>query len=131
MKNLKNLFLILLASLMTTSNPANANDATVLIKGQPAPYTGILLTEEKANSVYSDLNKYKLLNESLERTVALYEQNEKLQDKRVNILLEQNDKLAINLQQARTTSNWEKIMWFGLGFLSVGLGIYGVQAVTK
>jgi hypothetical protein len=116
---------------MILNNIAIADDAVVLNKGQPAPYTGLLLAEEKANSVYNDLNKYKLLNESLERTVFLYEQNEKLQDKRVNLLLEQNDKLAINLQQARTVSNWEKVLWFGLGFLSVGLGIYGVQAITK
>jgi hypothetical protein len=131
MKNLKNLLMILLASSMIVNDIVIADDAVVLNKGQPAPYTGLLLTEEKANSVYNDLNKYKLLNESLERTVFLYEQNEKLQDKRVNLLLEQNDKLAINLQQARTVSNWEKVLWFGLGFLSVGLGIYGVQAITK
>lgn len=131
MKNLKNLLMILLVSSMIVNSTANADEAIVLNKGQAAPYTGILLTEEKANSVYNDLNKYKLLNESLERTVVLYEQNEKLQDKRINILLEQNDKLAVNLQQARTTSNWEKVLWFGLGFLSVGLGIYGVQAITK
>jgi len=123
--------MILLVSSMIVNNVALADDAVVLNKGQQAPYTGILLTEEKANSVYNDLNKYKLINESLERTVSLYEQNEKLQDKRINILLEQNDKLAINLQQARTVSNWEKVLWFGLGFLSVGLGIYGVQAITK
>jgi hypothetical protein len=131
MTKLKNLLVTLLVSLMVVNNVAIADDAIVLNKGQAAPYTGLLLTEEKANSVYNDLNKYKLLNESLERTVTLYEQNEKLQDKRVNILLEQNDKLAINLQQARTTSNWEKVLWFGLGFLSVGLGIYGVKAITK
>jgi hypothetical protein len=131
MTKLKNLLVTLLVSLMVVNNVAMADDAIVLNKGQAAPYTGLLLTEEKANSVYNDLNKYKLLNESLERTVTLYEQNEKLQDKRVNILLEQNDKLAINLQQARTTSNWEKVLWFGLGFLSVGLGIYGVKAITK
>jgi hypothetical protein len=131
MTKLKNLLVTLLVSLMVINNVAMADDAIVLNKGQSAPYTGLLLTEEKANSVYNDLNKYKLLNESLERTVTLYEQNEKLQDKRVNILLEQNDKLAINLQQARTTNNWEKVLWFGLGFLSVGLGIYGVKTITK
>jgi hypothetical protein len=131
MTNLKNLLMILLVSSMIVNSVVIADDAVVLNKGQPAPYTGLLLTEEKANSVYNDLNKYKLLNESLQRTVFLYEQNEKLQEKRVNVLLEQNDKLAINLQQARTVSNWEKVLWFGLGFLSVGLGIYGVQAITK
>lgn len=130
MNSLKNLLMILLASSMIVNN-SYADDAIVLNKGQAAPFTGLLLTEEKANSVYNDLNKYKLLNESLERTVSLYEKNEEIQDKKVNTLLEQNDKLATDLMKARSTSNWEKVLWFGLGFLSVGLGIYGVKAITK
>ena len=121
----------LLVSSMIVNNLAHADEAIVINKGQAAPFTGLLLTEEKANTVYNDLNKYKLLNESLEKTVVLYKQNEDLYDKKITVLLEQNDKLAENLQQARSTSNWEKVLWFTLGFFSVGLGIYGVKTITK
>lgn len=131
MKSLKNLLMILLVFSMIVNDTASAEDAVVLNKGQQAPFTGLLLTEDKANEVYSDIKKYKLLNESLEKSVILYKQNEELYDKKVNILLQQNDKLSENLLQARTTSNWEKVLWFGLGFLSVGLGIYGVKEITK
>jgi len=131
MNKIKNLLVTLLVFSMTVSNSAFADDALVLNKGQSAPFTGLLLTEDKANEVYNDIKKYKLLNESLEKSVILYKQNEELYDKKVNILLEQNDKLSENLLQARTTSNWEKVLWFGLGFLSVGLGIYGVKTITK
>jgi len=131
MNKIKNLLVTLLVFSMIVSKSAFADDALVLNKGQPAPFTGLLLTEDKANEVYNDIKKYKLLNESLEKSVILYKQNEELYDKKVNILLQQNDKLSENLLQARTTSNWEKVLWFGLGFLSVGLGIYGVKTITK
>lgn len=130
MKMIKNLLTILLVFLISANN-SKAEDAIVLNKGQAAPFSGVLLPENKANEVYNDLNKYKLLNESLEKSISFYKQNEENYDKKINILLEQNDKLATNLQQARTTSNWEKVLWFGLGFLSVGLGIYGVKTITK
>lgn len=131
MITLKNLLTILLIFLTIKSNKAFAEEAIVLNKGQSAPYTGLLLSEEKANEIYNDLNKYKLLNKSLETSISLYKQNEEIYDKRINNLLQQNDKLVTNLQQARSTSNWEKVLWFGLGFLSVGLGIYGVKTITK
>ena len=128
---IKNLLTILLVSLTIVNKPLYADDAIVLTKGQAAPFAGVLLPENKANEVYNDLKNYKLLNESLEKSISLYKNNEMLYDKKITMLSDQNDKLAVNLQQARTTSNWEKVLWFGLGFLSVGLGIYGVKAVTK
>ena len=123
--------MISLAFLMTINNVVYADDAVPLIKGQQAPFTGILLTEEKANTVYNDLSRFKLLNESLERSIKLYEQNEQIQEKKINILLIQNDKLSTDLMTARSASNWEKVLWFGLGLVSVGLSIYGVKAITK
>lgn len=128
---IKNLLTILLVFLTIANKPLYADDVIVLTKGQAAPFAGVLLPENKANEVYNDLKNYKLLNESLEKSISIYKQNEMLYDKKVNMLLEQNDKLAVSLQQARTTSNWEKVLWFGLGFLSVGLGIYGVKTITK
>lgn len=131
MKKIKNLLTTLLVFLITVNSLARAEDVVVLSKGQAAPFAGVLLPESKANEVYNEMNRFRLLNESLEKSISIYKENETLYDKKVNMLLEQNDKLAVNLQEARTASNWEKVLWFGLGFLSVGLGIYGVKAITK
>jgi len=113
-----------------TINNSLAQDAIVLPQGKAAPYTGLLLPEQKAAELYNDLYKNKLLIESYEKSIELYKKNEFLCDKKTSILLEQNDKLAEALQKQRSVNNWEKIIWFGLGFISVGMGIYGVKATT-
>jgi len=112
-------------------NSASAQDAIVIPKGTQAPFTGLLLPEQKAVEVYNDLNKYKLLNESYERSIALYKGNEKILDNKTKILLEQNDKLSTELHKARTTSNIEKALYYALGFLSVVGGAYAVKFTSN
>jgi hypothetical protein len=77
------------------------------------------------------LNKYKLLTASYEKSIELYKSNEELIDRKTKLLLDQNDKLYEMLNKERSRSNWEKIIWFSLGFLSVGMGVYGVKEITK
>lgn len=131
MKKLKNLLAILLIFLTLKNSIVCAEDVVVIVKDSPAPFTGLLMTQEKANTIYNELTTFKLLNTSLEKSVTLYKQNEELYEKKVNVLLEQNTKLSESLQKERTSNNWEKVLWFGLGFISVAAGIYGVQAITK
>ena len=131
MKKLKNLLVILLIFLTLKNSIVCAEDVVVIVKDSPAPFTGLLMTQEKANTVYNELTTFKLLNTSLEKSVTLYKQNEELYEKKVNVLLEQNTKLSESLQKERTSNNWEKVLWFGLGFISVAAGIYGVQTITK
>jgi len=115
---------------MIPSISRGSEEAVVLQKGQPSPYIGVLLPELKAKELYNDINRYKLLTESYERSIILYKQNEDLYNKKSQLLLEQNDKLAEDLLKARSTSNWEKVLWFSLGFFSVVMGIYGVKATS-
>ena len=124
----------LLSTLLITSiavNNASAQEALVLPKGSQAPFTGLLLPEQKAIEVYNDLNKYKLLSESYERSIALYKNNEEILDSKTKILLEQNDKLSMQLSKARTASNIEKAVYYALGFLSVIGGAYAVKFTSN
>jgi hypothetical protein len=126
----------LLISSIVASNTCSvfAADATPIKSGQPAPYDGLLLTPEKAQEVkntYVERDGYKLLNDSLQKSLDLSGGAFNLSEQKVNILLEQNNKLAVNLNEARTTSNFEKFMWFGLGVLGASLAVYGVKKAAQ
>jgi hypothetical protein len=113
-----------------TSN-ALAQDAQVLLKGTQAPYTGLLIPEEKALILYNDLRKYKLLSESYEKSVDIYKQNESLLNDKSKLLMDRNVSLEESLRKATNVSTVEKIGWFALGFLSVLAGSYAAKATSS
>lgn len=63
-----------------------------------------------------DLDNELKLNESLSKSIELYKKNEEIQNNKVNLLLEQNDRLAKSLGSERTLNNWERF-----GFLTLGI----------
>lgn len=83
---------------MVVSLPINsyAADSVAIKEGEKAPFTGVLLTNDKANEIRESLESLKRINESLERSIVLYKQNEDLNNQRVNVLLEHNKKLIDN-----------------------------------
>ena len=118
--------------IVTTINNAVADEQSqVLIKGTSAPYTGVLIPEKQATQLYNDLHTYKSLIDSYEKSITYYKQNEDLMNSQAQILLKQNDRLAETVYKQQNTSNLEKVLWFSLGFLSVGMGIYGVKKTTQ
>lgn len=109
-------------------------DVTVIKKGTPAPYDGILLTEDKARELRNykiERDNYKLLNESLERSIVLHTRNENIYQTKINLLLEQNDKLAKSLYDAKDTTNLERIMYFSIGVIATGFAVYGATKIVK
>ena len=121
-------------SLTIVSQISLAADVTYINKDDKAPYSGFLFTEDKAKDIrlqLIDLDTYKSLNKSLERTVELYKKNEDIDQSKINTLLDQNDKLATNLYSARETSNWERALYFFGGAVLTGLAFYGASQVYK
>jgi hypothetical protein len=111
-----------------------AADVTFLEKGSPAPYTGYLFSEEKTLKIRKELielDTLKLLETSYNKSIDLYKKNEDLQNTKVNLLLQQNDKLAEALVKSRERSEWETRIWFGLGILVSGLAVYGAAQLGK
>ena len=70
-----------------------------------------------------DGDTFQKLNESLSKSIDLYKKNETINDNKINLLLEQNDKLAKSLLAERTVGSWERFGYFLLGVIgTVGAG---------
>lgn len=70
-----------------------------------------------------DLDTYQKLNESLNKSIELYKKNEVINDNKINLLIEQNDRLAKSLLAERTVGGWERFGYFLLGIVAtVGAG---------
>ncbi len=104
----------------------DAPSSVVLPKGQPAPFTGILLTNDRANKARvaeEELKQHKLINESLDRSIKLYQERDTIKDGQVNVLLQQNQVLM----KDKGTTDLER---FGYIFLGVAATI-GAGFVIK
>src|SRR4051812_21992551 len=69
----------------------------IVEKDAPAPFRGYLFPEEKAVHFRNELlqlDTLKALHESYERSITLYKSNEESYNYKLNVLLDQNDKLA-------------------------------------
>lgn len=132
-KSLQTIFLnFLIVSLI--NNLCYAEDVIRLEKDKPAPFTGYLFTDSKTKEIRIQLlerEAYKELNESLEKTNSLYKQNTEMKDQQIKIITEQNTNLAKNLREERSTSNWERFMWFGLGVLATGAALHGLKEIAR
>ena len=123
-----------LATLLTFSIIANniavCQEAVNVQKGQPAPFNGLLLPEKKAKEVKDELlekDALKKMHESSLESIKLYKDNEKLQNEKSQILLNQNLELIKANKAARTTSTFEKVGLIVLGVGIAGLGVWGAS----
>lgn len=95
-------------------------------KGYTLTQDSWVFSPDKAKSVRDrliDLETTSKINESLNKSLELYKSNEQLQQNKINLLLEQNDKLAVRLNDSQSLNNWEKFGLFVLGIVAtVGAG---------
>lgn len=129
METLKTLLTVFLISLITTNSFAD-DTSVYLDKGQTAPFAGFLINQNRTQTLINEekqLKDYKLINDSLQKSLDLSQQNFDLSEKKANILLDQNTKMAEELKSDKSTSNLERIVWFSLGVLATGFAIYGAK----
>lgn len=120
-----------LAILLICSTVLAETDPHFESKGYILTQDSWVFSPEKAKSVRDrliDLETETKIRQSLEKSVELYKSNEQIQQNKINLLLEQNDKLAQRLNDSQSLSNWEK---FGLLFLGIAATVGAGFAIKK
>jgi hypothetical protein len=110
-----------------------ADEAVLLEKEKPAPYTGVLMPVEKVQELRKsslELETEKQRSASLTRSVELLKESEKLKQDSINAIEEQNAKLAKTVAKGQGLQEFELLFAAGGGILltgniPVGLGVMG------
>ena len=117
-------------SFLNISTKSLANESVYLSKDSPAPFSGFLLPQSKVlefRNMEIKNKEYKLTNESLERSIVIYKNNEEQSEKQIDIALTRNTELAKELASARSTSDLQRIIYVLLG----AAAMYGGAKVAK
>lgn len=111
-----------------------AEESVHLNKGQEAPFDGFLITAEKVQEIRQikierDVNLK--LNESYDKSLKLQEDMSAKKDNQINLLLDQNDKLAKSAYASQSVNDFTKILLFLGGAVVTGFIAYGVHQTTR
>lgn len=116
------------------SNSAFADQALKVKTGDTVPYDGTLLDKEKADKIRDQLierDEFEKLNFSYQKSIDLYKANETIYNQENSLLLGRNIELSKALNDAKSTSDITKILYFTLGIGIAGLGVYGASHLIK
>lgn len=135
----------LLISLIITSNvyagdgliwiyPDTKDEVVSLHKNDKSPYDGVLFPLDKAKELQTavlERDNYKLLNESLQKSLDLDKDTEKVLNQKVELITQQNNNLSETLYKTRETTAWDHFWWFLLGVVSTTAAVYGASRLGK
>jgi len=111
-------------------NDAYAQDVVSITKGSPAPFSGILFTEQKANDIRKDLlegDKTKVKLEARDEQLKLHKTMLELKSSEVELYRKQNERL----ERSNKSSDTMNYIWFGLGVFLTGAAVYGAGSLSR
>lgn len=117
---MKNLLMKLLILLIIVTLSSNANAFQVIAKGAVAPFTGVLVTEEEMRGIQKDLVESDFLKKELEQRKKIelaYTDRISLTDLQVEKYKDYSLILENRLHKLQERSEWDKVIWFTLGFI--------------
>ena len=122
--------MLLLTILLTFSTEGIANETFFVQKGEKAPITGYLFSEQQTRDIRRELLDKDELSVRLQSTrgqLQNYEHILKLKDSEIESYKTQNQRL-VKLDQNNETM---KYVWFGLGILVTGMAVYGAGSLSR
>lgn len=123
-------FLIIVLSL----NSSVCYGADVILKGNSAPYDGILLTREQALDTRKELidaDTNKALVESYRKSLDLFNVREQNYNTQIDLMVDSNKKLSEQNSSLRNQADFNKYIYFGLGIIVTGISIYAAKKLTE
>ena len=119
---------------LTISSLSLADDPILLHKNDKAPMDGLLFSEQKSSEVKTKLiegAQLQLLNDSLNKSISLYKNNEDIYSQKIDLLQKQNDSLAQKLYDQESSNFWKSFAFFSLGVVASGITLYGLKQISK
>lgn len=114
----------------TAQNNAYAQDVISITKGSPAPFSGILFTEQKANDIRKELlegDKTKVKLEARDEQLKLHKSMLELKSSEIELYRKQNERL----ERSNKSSDTMNYIWFGLGVFLTGAAVYGAGSLSR
>ena len=104
-------------------------DPVFVEKGEKAPYTGLLFTEETAKNIRNDLIEKDALtkiNSVLRESIKDYQNIEKMRREQIDLLSADNKRLNAQVDRSERSN----LIWLGLGVLLTGAAVYGASSLS-
>ncbi len=126
--------MLLLMSLLIFLPTAKANDVVSIKKGTPAPFTGILFTEDKAKELRTELlelDKSRIILLSKEQQLGIFQNRLELRDEEIELYRKQNERLIQQNGTNKDVGMIERVVWFGLGVIVTGAAVYAAGSLVN
>lgn len=126
--------LLLLPNQTVWANDVCPEDVQVIEKGQTANCSGVLLSPEaskKADEAIEDSKYYKELSEKLYQRQNYTTKEIDILEKRVDLWINQSELLSEQLVKKENQNEWQKVIYFSLGLITVGIAAYGTSKLDR
>lgn len=124
--------MLLVMILLTFSVTVRANDVVSIQKGEVAPFSGILFSENKAQETRRELlelDKARLMVKSRDERLDILQTRIELKSEEVELYRNQNDRLIRQNESNKSIGNVERMVWVGLGVLATVGAVYAAGSL--